>query len=96
VTDSHIWLDARLADAPDRLRASVLREVDVQRAAHRAPRTADPRDFAAVLKAAAERLLAAPTAPDGAALSLLTADALITLACEWVADQDLQSSWEPW
>ena len=89
MTALEAWLAARLAEAPDSLRTSV------ERAAFSVQRAADVGQFADALKAAAEQLIAtAPPPPPppppshGAALNLLTADALITLACEWVAERN--------
>jgi hypothetical protein len=74
------WLAPRLADVPPTLRQRIEEAVN-----------AAPDDGAAgpVLRSAAEALLArARTAPPGreTALTLLTADALITYACEAAAD----------
>jgi hypothetical protein len=99
VTDALGWLHARLADAPDSLRASVLREVDIQPDGVPGDPSGGAPGFGGLLEAAAERLIAspraAPTAPV-AALALLTADALITLACEWAAEHGPASSHPPW
>jgi hypothetical protein len=91
VTDSRRWLDTRLAEAPESLRDSVRSAVDAERVVGDARRTANPRGFGGLLTAAAERLIAPPDqtgAPATRALALLTADALITLACEWAAEHD--------
>lgn len=77
------WLEGRLAGVPRSLRARI----------EQACRTGATQgtDLAVRLRAAAERLLAEaaggpPTRET--ALTLLAADALVTLACEWVADTD--------
>jgi len=91
LTDPRKWLTARLIAAPESLRATV------HEAAHPAMRRASgsvERDFADVLMAAAERVVRSPAAPAApaacaaAASALLTADALVTLACEWVAEHE--------
>ena len=90
------WLAARLAEAPGSLRDSVERAAE--HAAGSVQGAANDRQFADALKAAAEHLIVtAPPPPPrsppprGAALNLLTADALVTLACEWIAEQDPDS-----
>lgn len=91
MTDSRRWLDTRLAHAPASLRDSVRSAVDTERAAGAARRPANPPAFDALLTAAAERLIAPPDptgAPAASAPVLLTADALITFACEWAAEHD--------
>jgi len=83
------WLDSRLLGAPAALRDAVI----VQRAGVSVQREWAPAEFAAALRGRAEELLAeamadAPTRD--AALTLLAADALMTLACEWAAEHDPQ------
>jgi hypothetical protein len=90
MTDPGRWLEERLAEAPPALRraaCSVQRDADaVQRAA-----CSGQRAFEAELRALAEDLLAAAKAgppTHETALTLLAADALITLACEWVGETE--------
>jgi hypothetical protein len=74
-------------EAPSALRDAV----NVQRAACRVQREGAHPEFAEVLRACAEGLLAeaqAGPATHEVALKLLTADALMTLASEWVAERD--------
>jgi hypothetical protein len=89
-------LTARLIAAPESLRATVY---DAAHTAVQRTSGSVRGDFAEQLMAAAERLMAtavAPAAPASSptpptpptALSLLTADALVTLACEWVAERE--------
>jgi len=81
------WLDSRLMEAPPALRDAVT----VQRAACSVQRDGAPSEFATVLRACAEGALAEAQdrpATHETALKLLTADALLTLACEWVAERD--------
>ena len=88
MTDPRKWLTARLIAAPESLRATVHEAADP--AMRRASGSME-RDFADALMAAAERVVRSPAAPAAGAASasaLLTADALITLACEWVAEHD--------
>jgi len=86
VTDPGRWLDARLADAPASLREGVLAAV------RRALPDGGTERFHEMLAERADALIASatvsasPAAP--AAASLLAADALMTLACEWVAEHD--------
>jgi hypothetical protein len=81
------WLDSRLLGAPAALRDVLI----VQRAGVSVQREWAPAEFAAALRGRAEELLAEAMAEPptrGAALTLLAADALLTLACEWVAERD--------
>lgn len=89
MTDPHAWVADRLAGAPESLRERV------QLAVASLDSGTDTIAFSNALMAAAEQLLASPpasptppTSPHPEALRLLTADALITLACEWVAECD--------
>jgi hypothetical protein len=85
LTDRRKWVTARLIAAPESLRATVQEAASmaVQRT------TGSVRgDFADELMAAAERRLGSPGVSHATALDLLTADTLITLACEWVAEND--------
>lgn len=87
MTDPDRWLGQRLAAAPASLRARI--EAALAESAHPSPPTA--RDFGTRLRTHAEALMR--EAQDGppthdTALTLLAADALITLACEWVADTE--------
>lgn len=75
------WLDDRLAGAPPSLRARLV--------AAGAGAAADAADVAAALRALAETLLAEAKAGPPTretAMTLLAADALVTLACEWTAE----------
>jgi hypothetical protein len=87
VTDPEAWLAARLAEGPEELRA----RVETARATSSAQRAAYGGRFEDQLRSVAEELLAAakegPPTHD-TALTLLAADAMITLACEWVAETD--------
>jgi hypothetical protein len=81
------WLDSRLMDAPSALRDAV----NVQRAACGVQRDGTAAEFVAALRTCAEGLLAEArrgSATRETALKLLAADALVTLACEWVAETD--------
>jgi hypothetical protein len=81
VTDPTVWLSERLAEAPPALRVRVEAAMDVQRAG-----CSVQRGFGDQLRAAAEDLLTKAVAgppTHETALTLLAADALITLACEW-------------
>jgi len=86
LTDPEAWVADRIAGAPESLRERVRDAVTGLESG------ADPLAFSNALRAAAEQLLASspasPTPPHSEALTLLTADALITLACEWVAEHD--------
>ena len=85
MTDRRKWVTARLIAAPESLRATVQEAAStaVQRT------TGSVRgDFADELTAAAEQRLGSSIFSDAAALDLLTADTLITLACEWVAGHE--------
>jgi hypothetical protein len=89
VTDPEAWLAARLAEAPAALR----NRIEAARPAPPAPfsvqRGASSGRFEDELRRMAEQLLAlAKGGPPTheTALTLLAADALITLACEWVAE----------
>jgi hypothetical protein len=91
VTDPKVWLRERLAQAPPVLRARVDAALDAARAAgsgraaFSVQRAANP-PLDVELRAVAEDLLAQAQAgppTHETALTLLAADALITLACEW-------------
>jgi hypothetical protein len=84
VTDPQAWLAERLADAPPSLRAQIEDALS-------SPLTPHSSLLADDLRSAAEALLT--TAKSGpptreTALALLAADALVTLACEWVAETE--------
>lgn len=88
MTDPEGWLDERLAEAPPALRARII----TARAACSVQRAGD-QPFDEELRAVAEDLLAAAKAgppTHDTALTLLAADALITLACEWVGETEPQ------
>lgn len=77
------WLAGRLEGVPPSLRARVESAVSAE--------AAGGGDPGAALRRAAERLLAESktgAASRGSAMTLLAADALMTLACEWVAEHD--------
>jgi hypothetical protein len=88
------WLQERLSEAPHSLRQGVLDIVA------RGALTRRHRDFAEDLLDVANGMLSspaspvapvapvAPVVPVASALDLLTADTLVTLACEWVAEND--------
>lgn len=80
--DERDWVRARLADAPARLRDEVLRAWDAAEGGSGAERCA---------RAALSILDDADRIADSraGALSLLAADALLTLACEHAAEFDL-------
>lgn len=85
MTDARAWLRQRLSAAPPSLRARIEGAL--------AP-AAEDGVLAEMLSGAAERLLgeAAHGPPDRAtALTLLAADALVTLACEWDATRGLET-----
>ncbi len=102
MTDPEGWLDERLAEAPPALRAriitaraacSVQREADAVQRNSRTACSVRQRPFEEELRAVAEDLLAAAKAgppTHDTALTLLAADALITLACEWVGETEPQ------
>jgi len=82
--DPSAWVDDRIAGAPESLREAVQREVDGMQVA---------MGVADALMAAAERLLVPSAVPSAAspavsASALLTADALVTRACQWVAEHE--------
>ena len=88
MTDPEGWLAQRLAEAPPVLRARII----TARAACGLQRAAD-RPLDEELRAVAEDLLAvAKSGPPTheTALTLLAADALITLGCEWVGEMEPQ------
>jgi hypothetical protein len=88
VRDADGWLAARLAEAPPELRS----RVEAARATGNVQRASD-WSFDEELRALAEALLeeakGGPPTHD-TALTLLAADALITLACEWVGETEPQ------
>jgi hypothetical protein len=82
VTNSEAWIEERLRAAPAALRRKIEEAIEGEGAG-----TGD--DVAARWQAVAERLLAAAkTGPPTreTAVTLLAADALVTLACEWTAE----------
>lgn len=86
MTDPEGWLAERLAAAPPALRA----RIKTARSACSVQRAAD-HPFDEELRAVAEDLLAVAKAgppTHDTALTLLAADALITLACEWVGETE--------
>ena len=88
MTDPDRWLGQRLAAAPASLRARIETALGAS-TAHRSPLT--PDTMADRLRSTAESLMR--EAQDGppthdTALTLLAADALVTLACEWVAETE--------
>lgn len=94
MTDFEAWLARRLAEGPAELRARIETARAASGALH-APssvqRAAYTVRFEDELRSVAEELLAAAMegpATHDTALTLLAADALITLACEWVAETD--------
>jgi hypothetical protein len=90
VTDSARWLAERLAEAPPGLRGRIEEALAADRAANSVQGAAD-QAFDDELRGVAEDLLAAATAgppTHETALTLLAADALITLACEWVGETE--------
>jgi len=81
------WLETRLLGAPAALRDALV----VQRAGFSVQRDSAPEEFGAVLRGRAEELLGEAVAGPPTrvtALTLLAADALMTLACEWAAEHD--------
>lgn len=82
MTELEAWVAARVAGAPESLRARVRRAVT-------GTDGAQPGDV--VLRRAADAMAAASLTEDAtetAALLLLTADTLVTLACQWAAETD--------
>jgi len=85
VNDADSWLEARLTEAPAALRTAVQRAMG---SVQRGGKTAD--GGTRLRERAAELLVEARNGPATreTALKLLAADALMTLACDWVAEHE--------
>lgn len=81
MTDAAAWVEARLAGAPPSLRSRVLASVRGELARDASPVPV----FETRAEALAREAAAGPPTTD-TALTLLAADALITLAAQWEAE----------